>query len=552
MLQLFAFPVLLLLSDVVSSHFIVETLPGFNGKLPFTLETGYIGVREDENVQLFYFFVESERDPQNDPLMLWLTGGPGCSGLSSFVYEIGPLTFDYANSSGNFPKLELNSNSWTKVANIIFIDQPAGTGYSYAKTAEAYNCNDTLSVTQTFEFLRKWLMDHPEYLKNPLYVSGDSYSGIFVALLTHKIYDGVEVGDKPPVNIKGYIQGNALTDHYIDFNDRIEYANRMGLISDKIYQSTKANCNGNYTDVDPNNISCLNDLQRVARCLKNIRRAHILEPWCDLPFLMSILQETPTYCPFRKNYIYSYSWANDRSVQKALNVREVPREPSHVYDVQSVIDDHRHLTSKSCRALIYSGDHDMVVSHLSTEKWIDTLKLPIVDDWEPWFVDGQVAGYKVKYSENDYELTYATVKGAGHTAPEYKPEQCLPMVIGLPCILFYVVEAVGALAPTPSQEESRLSSENRRAEVEALRSKNKESKALNQSLRKFYDEIKQTLDVFKEVLDNKLDLSSALTEAEVNAAAAESMVKDLQDSEGNNEDSLGPPGNRRCSRNHLN
>ncbi|MCE3050334.1 hypothetical protein HAX54_046924 [Datura stramonium] len=387
--------------------------------------------------------------------MLWLTGGPGCSGLSSLVYEIGPLTFDYANSSGNFPKLELNSNSWTKVANIIFIDQPAGSGYSYAETSEAYNCNDTLSVTLSYEFLRKWLMDHPKYLKNPLYVGGDSYSGVFVALLTRKIYDGIEVGDKPRVNIKGYIQGNALTDRFIDFNGRVKYAYRIGLISDKIYQSTKANCNGNYVDVDPNNVLCLNDLQKVARCLKNIRRAHILEPWCDLPFVMSILQETPTnsqsifpiagpWCR-EKNYIYSYVWANDKAVQKALNIREgtalewvrcnesmhyrgMKRTKSYVYDVESVIDDHRHLTSKSCRALIYSGDHDMVVPHLSTEEWIDNLKLPIADDWGPWFVDGQVAGYKVKYSQNDYELIYATVKGAGHTAPEYKPKQCLPMV----------------------------------------------------------------------------------------------------------------------------
>lgn len=39
-----------------------------------------------------------------------------------------------------------------------------------------------------------------------------------------------------------------------------------------------------------------------------------------------------------------------------------------------------------------SGDHDMVVPHSSTEEWIDSLKLPIADDWEPWFVDGQVAG----------------------------------------------------------------------------------------------------------------------------------------------------------------
>ncbi|KAJ6964998.1 serine carboxypeptidase-like 18 isoform X3 [Populus alba x Populus x berolinensis] len=302
-MMLFLAFTLLLLSDAAASKSIIKSLPGFDGNLPFVLETGYIGVGELEAVQLFYYFIESERSPKDDPLVLWLTGGPGCSALSGLIYEIGPLSFDYAKSSGGGkPVLALNPYSWTKIANIIFVDAPVGTGFSYSTTWEGYHVTDTLSAAETYEFLRKWLVDHPKFLTNPLYVAGDSYTGIVAPII--------------------------------------------GTIKD------------------------------WRRCNKTL----------------------------------AYS-----------------------YNVESPVDYHRNLTKQPYRALIYSGDHDMVIPYVGTLEWIESLNLTIKYDWEPWFVDGQVAGYAMLYADNaqeyiTYDLTVATVKGGGHTAPEYRPQQCFAMM----------------------------------------------------------------------------------------------------------------------------
>ncbi|KAF5821206.1 putative peptidase S10, serine carboxypeptidase, alpha/Beta hydrolase [Helianthus annuus] len=53
----------------------------------------YVGVDEKEDVQLFYYFIQSESDPDRDPLMLWITGSPGCSTISGLLFEISMLLF---------------------------------------------------------------------------------------------------------------------------------------------------------------------------------------------------------------------------------------------------------------------------------------------------------------------------------------------------------------------------------------------------------------------------------------------------------------------------
>ncbi|XP_028796056.1 serine carboxypeptidase-like 4 [Neltuma alba] len=180
----------------------VKFLPGFQGPLPFHLETGYVGVGESEDVQLFYYFVESERSPKQDPLVLWLTGGPGCSALSSLLFEIGPIHFRIEEYNGTLPTLDLNPDSWTKVSSIIFIDLPAHTGFSYTTLPIAPQRSDSKQIQHAVQFFWKWLTIHSEFRSNPIYVGGDSYSGLIVPAVALEISKGYENSIDTAINFQ--------------------------------------------------------------------------------------------------------------------------------------------------------------------------------------------------------------------------------------------------------------------------------------------------------------------------------------------------------------
>lgn len=130
----------------------------------------------------------------------------------------------------------------------------------------------------------------------------------------------------------------------------------------------------------------------------------------------------------------SYHWADDDKVREALHVRrgsigKWKRCAGDALPFQKIVRNsipyHANLSVKGYRSLIYSGDHDTMIPYTSTQAWIRSLNYSIVDDWRPWIVDGQVAGYTRTYAN---KMTFATVKGGGHTAPEYKPVECLAML----------------------------------------------------------------------------------------------------------------------------
>lgn len=85
-------------------------------------------------------FFESRNNASNAPLAAWFNGGPGCSSMIGLFQENGPCHFVNGESTPS-----LNNNSFNNVANILYVDQPIGVGFSYGvdnatstKTAAPY------------------------------------------------------------------------------------------------------------------------------------------------------------------------------------------------------------------------------------------------------------------------------------------------------------------------------------------------------------------------------------------------------------------------------
>ncbi|XP_021673635.2 serine carboxypeptidase-like 20 isoform X2 [Hevea brasiliensis] len=461
----------------------VTSLPGFSGIFPSNHYSGYVNLPVTSNTSknLFYYFVESERDAKRDPVVLWLNGGPGCSSFDGFIYEHGPFDFKAAKEPGKLPTLNLNPYSWSKVSSVIYLDSPAGVGFSYSDNTSFYQTGDKRTASDTHHFLIKWFKLFPEFLSNPFYISGESFAGVYVPTLADEIVKGIEARIKPVINLKGYLIGNAVTDKVFDGNALVPFAHGMGLISDDIYKEVVAGCKGNY--YDPETDECSNLIDLVNNEIDGLNIYNILEPCyhtptehgnISIPKSFKQLGRSTRSLPVRKRIFgrawpfrapvidglvlswpqiigsmttsidsmtslvpcvndgVANEWLNNEDVRKAIHAASGAEignwelcsdKLSYWHDAGSMIKFHRNLTSQGYRVLVYSGDHDMCVPYTGSQAWTRSLGYEIVDKWRPWITsDEQVAGYVQAYDKN---LTFLTVKGAGHTVPEYKPAEAL-------------------------------------------------------------------------------------------------------------------------------
>merc|ERR1711968_422414 len=182
-----------------------------------TQHSGYYKIdgQNKTNEHYFYWMFESRSAPKTDPLILWLTGGPGCSGMLALLNENGPCSIE-KTASGDLASKN-NPYSWTTKANVLWIDQPTGVGFSYGDSGD-YDHDEEGVRDDMWHFLQEFFSAHPEYAAQSFYVFGESYGGHYAPNVAYRVWQGNQAGEgSVRINLKGVAVGNGLTDPSVQY-----------------------------------------------------------------------------------------------------------------------------------------------------------------------------------------------------------------------------------------------------------------------------------------------------------------------------------------------
>ncbi|CAI9286836.1 unnamed protein product [Lactuca saligna] len=398
-------------------------LPGQPKGPKFNQYSGYVTVDPKHGRALFYYFVESTHASSRKPLVLWLNGGPGCSSVGGgLMMELGPFR---VNKDGK--TLSNNIYAWNKVANILFLESPAGVGFSYSnKTSDYKITGDKITAKDSYTFLINWLERFPEYKTRDFYLTGESYAGHYIPQLADFIIKSNKKANRTVINLKGIVIGNSYMDDETQQTGTHDFFWSRSITSDEIHQGIVTNCDFSWNATLSK--VCKNYINQEYDLVGNIYPYDIYAPLC----LNRTSSEKSGFDPCSLEYIESY--LNLPEVQKSLHAN-LTGLPGRWQDCNDELFDNwkdqpftvlptiRRLMASGIRVWLYSGDIDSSVPVTTTMYAIKKLNTTVKTPWRPWYLKGEVGGYVVGY-EN---LTFVTVRGAGHFVPSYQPARAIAL-----------------------------------------------------------------------------------------------------------------------------
>ncbi|KAI0271174.1 serine carboxypeptidase [Russula aff. rugulosa BPL654] len=378
------------------------------------------------NKSIWFWFFAARNNPDKAPLITWFNGGPGGSSMIGLFQEHGPCRIKN-DSTG----VHLNPASWNNVANVLYIDQPVGTGFSYG--------TDNVDTSQkaaadVWKFLQIWFADprFRKYANRDFGMWTESYGGhygpTFAAYFLQQ-NAAIQFGTLKAlsINLKVLGIGNGLTDPLSQYPGYIQYAQSNPyhpLVNSSVIAA--ANTAWSQSGGCRDQIMACNHGGSNAVCsaAQSFCNGQILEPLSGNWDVYYVPTENPDpYPPQLDTYLHSPAVTSRIGSQSAWVMinDDVYAQFAATGDwMRSSLRDLEMVINSGVRTVIYDGDADYICNYIGVE----AMTLSLITKFSALFEQQKFATYNVKGKpaglyKNAGTFSYLRVFGAGHEVPAY-------------------------------------------------------------------------------------------------------------------------------------
>ncbi|KAJ2001902.1 Cell death protease [Coemansia thaxteri] len=392
---------------------------------------GQLPVRSEKDLMFFWLVTNTTNAYNKDKLIIWLNGGPGCTSLDGVFLENGPYRFDGAN------RLVFRDSSLSQQFDVLYIDQPFGTGFSMTAT-DSYAKTFKEASQTLVDFLGNFYSVFPEFRHRQLYLAGESEAGTYIPYLADALVKSSPPDQPDRVNVAGLMIGNGWIDPYPMYMSYVEVLRRHDLLS--------ANVQSRMLKLMD---QCAREYKRAPQPVhtdicERIPQVFLSEggPSPGTCYNMYDLRLTDTQPSCGMNWppeINMFTtYLNRKDVQKAINVGPAPSVWTECSDLpnqklkhddsppasnmlKTLLDEH------AIPVLLFVGHQDYLCNFVGTEWTIGNMTWAGATGFSPeavqseWKIDGHVVGR----IESDRGLTYALIYNASHMVGVDRPREIL-------------------------------------------------------------------------------------------------------------------------------
>ncbi|SMY29274.1 unnamed protein product [Zymoseptoria tritici ST99CH_1A5] len=423
-----------------AADYYVHDLPGAPPEPRLDMFAGHIEVVPEHHGHLFFWLFKNRHIANRQRTVIWFNGGPGCSSMDGALMENGPYR---VNENGT---LRFTDGGWDEFANVVYVDQPVGTGFSYIDT-DSYVHEMPAVKKEMITFLTRFFEIFPEMEHDDIYLAGESYAGQWIPNIAQAIVERNKANSARPWNLAGLMIGNGWISGPEQYISYIPFAYEVGLIRsgdevDKLAREQEKTCLAELQKDKDNKLIDIHACEQIMQTIMaNTRhdgdcvnmydtRLRDSFPSCgmnwppDLAYVKPYLRRDDVLSALHIDRDKNTGWVecND-GVGRAFTARN--SEPS-VHLLPELLE---HM-----RIVLFSGDKDMICNHIGTENVINNLKwngavgmeisTGMTAPKQEWTFEGDAAG-SYQTARN---LTYLRFYNASHMVPFDYPRRTRDML----------------------------------------------------------------------------------------------------------------------------